>query len=167
MGTLQELGNWSVQVVVHLLKAKGTEATTASVISPLPSLPIKPFERKLTMQAARLTIESLMVYIATQLARWVEKERRDTSFDMSVLASGRNDDRAESGRRTTRGGGRTSLPLMHNTVLSAVQDQARELSILASRAKDVLGKLADDDGESSVILLDILIGFTSAKLLKN
>jgi hypothetical protein len=167
MGTLQELGNWSVQVVVHLLKAKGTEATTPPVVPPLPFLPIKPFERKLTMQAARLTIESLMVYIATQLARWVEKERRDTSFDMSVLASGRNDDRAESGRRTTRGGGRTSLPLMHNTVLSAVQDQARELSILASRAKDVLGKLADDDGESSVILLDILIGFTSAKLLKN
>lgn len=91
------------------------------------------------------------------------------SFDMSGLSSGRAEDRTagfESGRRATRGG-RTSLPMMHNTMLSAVQDQARELSILASRAKDVLGKLADDDGESSVILLDILIGFTSAKLLKN
>lgn len=166
MGTLQELGNWSVQVVVHLLKAKGTESTAPPVVPHLSSLSIKSFERKVTMQAARLTIESLMVYTATQLARWVEKEQRDTSFDMSVLVSGRNDDRTETGRRT-RGGGRTSLPLMHNSVLSAVQDQARELSILASRAKDVLGKLADDDGESSVILLDILIGFASAKLLKN
>lgn len=165
MGTLQELGNWSVQVVVHLLKTKGTGVTTSPAVSS--PLPIKPFERRVTMQAARLMIESLMVYIATQLARWVEKERHDTAFDMSGLVSARTDDRTESGRRATRGSGRASLPLMHNTLLSAVQDQARDLSILASRAKDVLGKLADDDGESSVILLDVLIGFTSAKLLRN
>lgn len=59
------------------------------------------------------------------------------------------------------------LTLRHTAALSAVQDQARELSILASRAKDVLAKLADDDGESSVLLLEVLIGFASAKLLKN
>lgn len=125
---------------------------------------ITPFDRRATMQAARLVIESLMVYTATQLARWVERE--EASFDISGLASGRGDDRSEL-RRAGRGAGRQSMSLLHNTVLSTVQDQARELSILASRAKDVLGKLADDDGESSVILLDILIGFTSAKLLKS
>lgn len=168
MGTLQELGNWAVQVVVHLLKNKSAPAS-ASATSPLSSLIITPFDRKSTMQAARLTIESLMVYTATQLARWVEKERQEVSFDMSGLTLGRGEERAggfDPTRRTARSN-RASLPLMHNTILSAVQDQARELSILASRAKDVLGKLADDDGESSVILLDILIGFTSAKLLKN
>lgn len=181
MGTLQELGNWSVQLVVHLLKTKApsagvngsapvSAASKAAVSVSL--LSIAPFERRKSMQAARQVIESLMVYVATQLARWVEKERQEVSLEIGKLNLGRGERDGGAGaggpghaRRTSTG--RPSMPLMHNATLSAVQDQARELSILASRAKDVLAKLADDDGESSVLLLDILIGFTSAKLLKN
>ncbi|KAF8318134.1 hypothetical protein DL93DRAFT_430891 [Clavulina sp. PMI_390] len=180
LGTLLELGNWAVQLVVHLLKTRSTAPTPVALTpsslassSPttIPSpLLIPPFDRRASMQAARIAIESLMVYSAFQLARWVEKERQDTAVDALPIAP--TDERIDGslGASTSASAsrrGRGSLPLLHTSALSAVQDQAAELNILASRAKDVLGKLVEDNGESSVILLDILIGFTSAKLLKN
>lgn len=106
-----------------------------------------------------------MVYAATQLSRWLERDRVDEPFEANVLTNinGREELDVAQGRGKRR---RHSVPMMNSSVQSAVQDQARDLNLLASRAKEVLGKLADDDGGSALILLEVLIGFASAKLLK-
>lgn len=156
MGTLIELGNWAVRVLVHLLKVSTAPAACASTTSSLPQS-LAPFQRKRTIEAARHVIETLMVYAATQLSRWLDQDRLDGSLQASSVL-----DSQRGGKR-----GRASMPLMNSSVQSAVQDQARDLNLLAARAKEVLGKLSEDDGGSALILLEVLVGFASAKLLKS
>ena len=116
------------------------------------------------MGRTRSLIERLMVYAATQLSRWLERDGFADSVESSVVSSTNvREDMDVSGPGKGKRGGRISL--IHAQVQSAVQDQARDLSLLASRARDVLGKMSNDDEGSALILLEILIGFTSAKLL--
>ena len=103
-----------------------------------------------------------MVYAAAQLSRWLERDRFADSVEPSVVTNTNvREDMDVSGTGKGRRGGRISLI----QVQSAVQDQARDLSLLASRARDVLGKMSSDDEGSALMLLEILIGFTSAKFL--
>ncbi|KAF8324583.1 uncharacterized protein EI90DRAFT_2934390 [Cantharellus anzutake] len=158
VGTLVELGNWVVQLLSHLLKRP---SSPISVISS--AVDIAPFDRSTTVKSLASLIEKLMVYATTQLSRWLERDLT-TDSDAGILTqtNGREDMDTTGTPKGTRGG---RITLIHAQVQSAVQDQARDLSLLATRAKEVLGKMASDDEGSALILLEILIGFTSAKLL--
>jgi hypothetical protein len=99
-------------------------------------------------------MEALMVYTTAQLYLWLRAQSADDG-----LPSALQDDHDQRGRRK-------SIANVQDRVRGEVQDLAMDLNMLAGKSRELFGKMAEADGGSAVVLVHVLIGFASARLIR-